>query len=884
MDLYIEDLNGNQFFALGDVEEKARVNGEKEITVSFTENKVNSKFIRKLDHRWIIGYEGEEYVVLIPRKRTNGSKLVVEAPAVHKFFIDMRDSQQYQVQNGSKTFAERLEFIFEGTGYQYNIVDNFLAQEMENFGDADKLELFQQALNSYSAEFEIVNNIVYLKNQIGIDSNAFYEHKVNLTDIQINVDGTSFATYGRGYGKIKEETDVLTSTKIPYASRTGTYYIEPGMNKRATDQVGATFSFSFNGTGFNFYTIAHFLGGKWQFNVDGKEVKTISTYQDVTSVYKTYEIVRGLENKSHNVKATFTGKDSNNPYTKGLGEGTPKPHNYLLDGNIFTIYRALVGDEIYTCTTEYTSPLASLYQAKYGLIEFPAIRDEKYTNANTLYQRVKREVDESLKVEITVDGTELKVTNPGDRIFLMDERVDLDLEVRVIEVTKKKDINGRVMEHSVTLSNDGIIESFQSRMETAAKQIRNLYDGKGNIPYNVLPATVKAYSESLKKAQTELVFDNGLIGIDKTNANNLVVFNSAGLGISTNGGESFKTALTAQGIVADVITTGQLNANNVDVINLNVDNLVGNKATFVKDGFNGINSHVSIDANRILVVGNAGDTAKITNLGEFRSDSSSGRYVLMGNGRLQSYNNLGSSLFSLGAELIGGVNGVLAVTHNQSFSIGRYDDFFLTGSPTYHPYMTLEYDTPYAENTGFVRFNKSVRFASGKNLYMGENDITGVNATHYLGGSFVANVATGGQFKVNAGSKLRLTVGDTDIMTFDSTYGYMNRNLSMEGNSITNQSDGRLKKNIENTTVDALSSINSWNFVDYEWIDTNKPQGVQFGLIAQDTPEIMIYDENRDVYSIDSSIQIMFNSYAIQQLHNKVLDLENRMSQLEVSE
>jgi hypothetical protein len=560
MDLYVEDLRGNQYFALGAVEEKARVNGEKEITVSFIENKVNSKFIKLIDHRWIIGYEGEEYVVLFPRKRTKGSKKIVEAPAIHKFFVDMRDSQQYKVQNGSKTFSERLQFIFEDTGYAYNIVDNFYAQEMENFGDADRLELFQQTLNQYEAEFEIVNNIIYLKNRIGIDSNAFYEHKVNLTDIQIDNDGTSFATYGRGYGKIKDETDGLSSTKIPYASRTGMYYIESSQNKRATKQVGASFTFTFTGTGFTFYTLAHPLGGVWEFNV-AKNTKLISTYQN-TTVYKTYEICRGLEDKTHTVYCTFRGDDKNNPNTKGT---TTESFNYLLDGDIITLYKTLVGDEIYTCTAEYTSPLASMYEWKYGLIELPAIRDEKYTNKDSLYQRVKREVDDSLKVAITVNGTKLKVTNPGDRIFLMDSRVDLDLEVRVIEVTKRRDINGELLDHSVMLSNDGILKSYQSRMQTAAKQIQNLLEGRGRIPFNVLPSTVKAYSEALAKAQTEILFENGLLAVSKLDPNDIVLFNSAGLGISVDGGQTFKTAITAQGIVADVITTGQLNANNVRI-------------------------------------------------------------------------------------------------------------------------------------------------------------------------------------------------------------------------------------------------------------------------------------------------------------------------------
>ena len=42
--------------------------------------------------------------------------------------------------------------------------------------------------------------------------------------------------------------------------------------------------------------------------------------------------------------------------------------------------------------------------------------------------------------------------------------------------------------------------------------------------------------------------------------------------------------------------------------------------------------------------------------------------------------------------------------------------------------------------------------------------------------------------------------------------------------------------------------------------------GRQYGLIAQETPDLAIYDAESDTWSIDSSKQIMINSHAIQQV------------------
>ncbi|MFA6728073.1 MAG: hypothetical protein WCS17_07660, partial [Prevotella sp.] len=57
---------------------------------------------------------------------------------------------------------------------------------------------------------------------------------------------------------------------------------------------------------------------------------------------------------------------------------------------------------------------------------------------------------------------------------------------------------------------------------------------------------------NLLAARTELSFtDQGIIAVDKSDSNKIVILNSAGVGVSTDGGQTFKSAITADGVVAD---------------------------------------------------------------------------------------------------------------------------------------------------------------------------------------------------------------------------------------------------------------------------------------------------------------------------------------------
>ena len=198
--MYIEDLNGEQYPLQASVDRDRGVNGEKTISFSLYEERWNQDYFKNIDTCWKVGFDGDDYEIVIPRSKVRGKKAMWELKAVHRFFVDMRNNRKYETVSGSMTAQARLYFIFDGTGYNFVIVDSFSAQDMENFGDSDCLDLFQKALEQYEAEFEIKGKTVYWRKQIGLDTDFVYHRQLNLKDITIEKDSTNFSTYGEGFG------------------------------------------------------------------------------------------------------------------------------------------------------------------------------------------------------------------------------------------------------------------------------------------------------------------------------------------------------------------------------------------------------------------------------------------------------------------------------------------------------------------------------------------------------------------------------------------------------------------------------------------------------------------------------------------------------------
>lgn len=420
--LAIKDLSGEVYLLTGasNIVRKRRVNGEKELSLKLDKTKQNAHFFDDIDKLWrVIDFSGEEYPIVLYRDVAIGNGYQRELSCLHSFYDDMRNHVIYETFTGSRTFLDMMNFIFSGSGYTFNIIDTFFAQDFENFGDDYGLELFKTALERYEAEFTVQGKIVTLRTTIGNTTDFQYRHKFNLESIEREVDALDFSTYGEGFGK----------------------------------------------------------------------------------------------------------------------------------DNLHVTYRSTLADI-------------------YGERPIKAIRDERFTVEANLLKKVKDTVDTSLKLALTVKLADLRASgynknhpNEGDVIILVDDRLGLKIDTRIVEIVEELDKDGNVLDCDVTLSNFSNIFEQQRRIHNATKSLADALEGKRPLPFEALAYAVQQATIALQNAQTELQFpDNGgILAIDKTNPNKLVLFNSAGIGISTDGGQTFNTAMTGDGFVANYITSGTIN-------------------------------------------------------------------------------------------------------------------------------------------------------------------------------------------------------------------------------------------------------------------------------------------------------------------------------------
>jgi phage minor structural protein len=290
--------------------------------------------------------------------------------------------------------------------------------------------------------------------------------------------------------------------------------------------------------------------------------------------------------------AEFTLNGTHITLRKRIGNATDFQFRY--NYNVKTLARDVNTNNLSTyikgfgagIESEYTSPNAAIFGTRHA----KPVRDDRYTTLEGLNARLVAELNDEPDVSITIDFADMRragypydVPNEGDDVFLIYEPIGIDVEARLVDVEEEfTEASDLPIATTVTLAN--IRSTVIDRMANTEKTVRNIIGSDGNVRYNVLDGAVKRATEALQSAQTELEFENGIIARSKVNPNHLVLMNSAGIGISTDGGQTFADALIAGGVVTSALTAGQIHTNNIQII--------GDDDLFYWDG----NALMAIDA------------------------------------------------------------------------------------------------------------------------------------------------------------------------------------------------------------------------------------------------------------------------------------------------
>lgn len=278
----------------------------------------------------------------------------------------------------------------------------------------------------------------------------------------------------------------------------------------------------------------------YEFLIDGKTVYMHHLVGNDTNFMYKYKLNASNVSRSTDATAMFT-------HIKGFGNFEEGEEDYWNNAKL---------------KREYTSPLADVV----GKWEGKPIVDGRITQQSTLDEAMQKAVEESLA--ITVEGTlhdvrqmgyDVAVPVKGDRVWLLDERIDLEQEIRVYAVKTTYDERDNIIGCEVTFGSQSIRERHKASINSLSKNFQDLITGKLKLPIISLEQIGMDMIKNIHDASSEIVFgDFGMQAISKTNPNHVFGVNSEGWYISQDGGATPKTIATAQGIYADALFAGTL--------------------------------------------------------------------------------------------------------------------------------------------------------------------------------------------------------------------------------------------------------------------------------------------------------------------------------------
>ncbi|MFJ7736393.1 phage tail protein [Lysinibacillus sp. NPDC097287] len=424
-----------------------------------------------------------------------------------------------------------------------------LAGESELLVDYNGLKRTRKVNGDYSLSFAILRS----------DKN---EHAYPL------VEEESIVEYDGQQYRIKDLTEILVGiTPIKTVQATHIFFDLVDMYKydylENTQHLQSCLTFALDGTGYTFEVIDSFSSAIFEkFGEDN----SLSLVQKALNVF-------GAEvqiNNKHLKLYRQIGTDTEIQIRYGYNIKTLE--KYVNTNNFSTRIRGFGKkneDGSYVVTAEYTSPMAAVY----GIRDAKPIYDERYTVYEELLARIQSELIDKPQVSFKVDALELKKMGvlteqlfEGDRLFVIYDPLGIDLIARVLEIVDYPE-SSKPAEYTFGNFRNSL-SSEMAGFQKTKDNVDAILNGEQKLPYNVLDDAVLRATEALQSAATELIFDNGIIARDPNNPNRLVLINSKGIGISDNGGATFREAITADGFVLSAGAIGQLKANNIDVTGL----------------------------------------------------------------------------------------------------------------------------------------------------------------------------------------------------------------------------------------------------------------------------------------------------------------------------
>ncbi|MGD6889337.1 phage tail protein [Bacillus mobilis] len=239
-DLYIRSVSGSEeMLTHFELSRKDSVDEGKTIDVKVIKKEVNKHAYVLVYNQNTFIYKDEEYVIKKFNEKTKGSTVIRTCKAIHRVFEDLKGNHIYEQISGTFRLGQLLEFALKGTGYKIIIYSHNLplSVTVDNFGDDKSLDLFNNILEKFGAEFDVKGKEITVMKEIGSYTDEQFRHFFNIKDPSQDIDTTSFSTYIRGYGKKNEDGSYVVTAEYtsPLAKIYGIKHAKPIRDERYTD-------------------------------------------------------------------------------------------------------------------------------------------------------------------------------------------------------------------------------------------------------------------------------------------------------------------------------------------------------------------------------------------------------------------------------------------------------------------------------------------------------------------------------------------------------------------------------------------------------------------------------------------------------------------------
>jgi phage minor structural protein len=384
------------------------------------------------------------------------------------------------------------------------------------------------------------------------------------------------------------------------------------------------------------------------------------------------------------------------------------------------------------------------------------------------------------QLEITVEAADLhkidadeRPPDLGDAATVYDPNMDMHrIAVRVVELTEypySKDQHTKA-----TLSNFALKDDIDliADLEKNRRVMTNLLSG-GRIRADAFEAFAKQAVVDINNSKTEIKYDaRGIILQSRTNGNDQVIMTSNGIILTTDGGKTARTAVTAKGVSAEVIA-GQLGSfvslligKDNDVTQINSKGIAAGHANFNSAPFQ-VDMKGNLLANKLTA-----------NYAQIKSSSFSegaivGSSINVGNGRFVV--NTNGSVFAADGTFTGTINAKSGTFEGPIYSSGEIIGGTMTGAliRTASSRERIELDP---NGFRFYDLYNALRVTLGTNQVADISGHTYYNSSSQSQGLIYANPD---EFHVMGVNNLRLGAlrgrillqGDVEFMNDSSVYG-----------------------------------------------------------------------------------------------------------------